>query len=289
MASTNEVKHDSYEPAKLDVLLHIIKSAEANSQKQDYEIELDNFKVVPRTSNAELFSSFSDFITPQTKIVTVRMFRGAAKTADVYHFHIKGVPQTVQELNGMPENTTAEEWEKKQREKILKEIRFEQLEKENAKLTGELEDKEKTIEALQTRLEEVRQGKHQNFKDIGASLLEGAMESPFVKKNFPFLGRTNGLSGTPQQKTETPEEEGSFKRKEAVSETYPSDLSEEEQGYLILIRDLQERLNNHQFSSVMHILELLTQNPACIGSTLKHLHNFLNGQANSKKSEDEKV
>lgn len=289
MASTNEVKHDSYEPAKLDVLLHIIKNAETNGQKQDYEIELDNFKVVPRTSNPEVFSSFSDFITPQTKIVTVRMFRGAAKTADVYHFHIKGVPPTMQGLNGLPENTTAEEWEKKQKEKILKDIRFEQLEKENAELTDELEEKEKIIDSLQTKLEEIRQGKHQNLKDIGASLLEGAMESPFVKKNFPFLAKSNGLSGTPAQQTEIPEEEGSFKRKEAVSETYPSDLSEEEQRYLILIHDLQERLNNHQFSSVMHIVDLLTQNPACIGSTLKHLHNFLNGQANSKKSEDEKV
>lgn len=291
MASTNEVKHDTYEPAKLDVLLHLIKSANDSGQKQDYEIELDNLKVVPRTSNPESFASFSDFITPHTKIVTVRMFRGAAKTADVFHFHIKGVPQALQSLSGAFENTPQEEWEKRQKEKILREIRYEQLEREHAELTGELEEKERIIGELQIKLKEAIEGKLTKFKDIGTALLEGVIASPFVKKHFPVLNGLSSVSENGDVKQETPEESATFKRKgetEATPETCPQELTEEECGYLQLIRDLADRLNKHQLSSVMHILDLLTQYPVAIGSTLKQLNNFLS-QQETKRSEDEKV
>lgn len=278
MASVNEVKHDTYEPAKLDVLLHIIKNANDGGQKQEYEIELDNFKVVPRTSDPERFNTFSDFITPNTKIVTIRMFRGAARTADVFHFHIKGVPQTLQSLNGMPENTTQDEWEKKQKEKIMREIRYEQLEKENAEMTGELEEKEKIIGELQTKLKEAIEGKLTRYKDIGTALLEGVIASPFIKKNFPVINELSGTPANAEVKQESPEESASFKRKGESKEEIAEVLSEEEQGYLQLIRDLEARLTEPQLDNVMYLLGQLVKNPAAIASTLKHISNFINSK-----------
>ena len=272
--ASNEVKHDNYEPAKLNVLFQIIQNAFNAGQKQDYEIQLDNFKIVPRTSNPELFNSFSDFITENTRTVMVKMFRGGSPTSDKYYFHIQGVPQKEQELSGIPNKITEDEWESKHKAKLLKEIRYEQLEEENAELQAEVDEQEKIIEELQTRLQQLKDGKLLSIGEMGSSFLMGLLKSPMMQKNFPglagFTGASNNDANYSQQ---APQEEASFSRKGEEAEQ--EGLSEEEQGYLILIRDLEKKLTPFQLSSVMHILDLITQCPASIGSTQKHLNNFL--------------
>lgn len=287
----NVVKHDTYEAAKLNALLQIIQSAHNSGQKQDYEVLLDDFKVVPRTSDPEAFNNFSEFINEDTKIVQVFMYRGGSNQKDKYYFHIKG-RQKEQNLSGIPENTTQEEWEKKQKEKLLREIRFETLEKENAELKEQLEEKEKTNEQLEERLQQMRDGKLLGIGEMGSAIVMKVLGHPTMQKNFPGL---QGFSEMVNNETNTQtkqQESASFQRKgenkeesKEEKEQYAETISEEERGYMILIRDLQSRLSPFQLSSVMHILDLLTQCPVAIGSTQKHLNNFLNAQTQNKNPE----
>src|SRR4051812_17024646 len=197
MPVENVIKHEPYETGKLNALLQIIKIAFDSGEKQDYEILIDNFKIVPRTSNPELFNNFSEFINADSKVLMVIMFRGNSKQQDKYFFHLNGMPQKEKPLTGIPEGVDAEELEKKQKEKILKEIRFDELETENEELLQELEEKENIIEQLNEKLQQAKDGKLHTFGELGGAFALGLIKNPHVKKMFPIL---EGLGGFPETK-----------------------------------------------------------------------------------------
>jgi len=278
------VNHSNYDAGKIENLLQRIKNAWETEQKQDYEIYVDGMKVVPRTANPQPFETHSDFINEDSRCMTILLFKGASRMNDKYFFYFKEVPKKETSLSGLPGNMTLSEYDTKQKESFLKEVRLDQLEKENAELKSEVADKDKTIEQLSTRLQEMHDGKLISIGEMGSAVFMRLLQHPKMRETFPVL---EGLSNS--QKSEvSPEQEASFSRKEEHEEDDPLvNLSEEQQRHLILIHDLQERLNNFQLASVMHILDILTKCPEAIGSTLKHLSNWLD--THKEKKENEKV
>lgn len=286
MAATNVVKHDKYDTAKLDALYQIVKNAQVGGTAQDYEILVDGLRVVPRTSNPESFNNFSDFIQEDSKTVLIKMYRGGSNLQDKFFFHITDVPSKGESLNGFVNNTKGES-EIEQKERLLKEIRYDQLEKENKELKSKLEECERDNDKLHDDLEQLKQGKLLSIGEMGSSIIMGLVKHPKVQENFPALsGFAEGSTKEQTANEVKPEEEASFKRKgepekkDDVVET----VSEEEKGYMLLIRDLEERLNPNQLASAMHILRLLTENPSAIGSTMKHLNNFLSVPPENRKA-----
>lgn len=279
-------EHFSYEEGKLNNLLLRIQNAFDMGQKQDYEIYVDNLKAVPRTSDPQQFEKHSDFINADSRLVTVAMFKGASRNNEKFFFHIKGVPKKESGLSGIPENMTLAEYDEKQRERFLKEKRFEELEKENGELKTELGEKEKTIDQLTNRLQELHDGKLIGIGEMGSAVLMKLLQHPKVRATFPVL---EGLSGSETSNDIPHEHQATFSKKGEKQEENNEqvELSEEEEGYLLLIRDLQARLTPFQLSSVMHILDILTNCPEAIGSTLKHLNNWI--EMHKPKKEDEKV
>jgi len=294
MPVENEVKHELYETGKLNALLQIIKIAFDKGEKQDYEILIDNFKIVPRTSDPELFNNFSEFINADSKVLMVIMFRGNSKQQDKYFFHLNGMPQKEKPLLGIPEGINAEEWEKKQKEKWQKEIRYDELEQENEELLAEIEEKEGIIADLNVKLQQAKDGKLLSLQQMGGALLSGAVSHPFVKKIFPGF---DGFGGAPENSgSQNTEEEATFKSKGATetkdeNEHVAVALTPQEQGYLLLIRDLEKSLTKPQLREVMYILGQITDCPAVIGSTLKHLSNFFRSKpvTTEEEQEDDKV
>ncbi len=282
--SATGTKHENYESGKIKLLYHLVETAFATEQKQDYEILVDGYKVVPRNNDPEKFYDYDDFINSDTQTVTIIMFKKGSKSNDKYFYHIKGIPNQNESLSGIPEGMTATEYEAKQKEKLLREIRFDELEKENASLKENITAKENEIKELNKNFDELKAGKLLSMSEIGTNVLMGILSNPSIQKKFPVL---NGLSGTPPQtQPETAQEENaSFKRKGEPSheeeESEEEGLTEEDRRYLILIRDLQIRLTKFQLTAVMHILDVLTKYPIAIGSTQKHLNNFLGSRINN--------
>ena len=286
MAAVN-VKHDTYDTGKINALHQIIQNANNIGQRQDYEILVDDFKVIHRTCDPARFNEYADFINADTKTVTIVIYKGGSTTNDKYFFHVKGVPSKNAGLSGVPDNMSVQEWQEKEKERMRKELDFERLEEENDRLTQDVESKTKLIDELTDLLQKARDGKLITFSQIGSALLSGALNHPKLQGLF------GGLSGTPQEQTPTaeqtnPESQASFTRKadvsdaKEVSEEKEPALTEEEQRYMQLVKDLAERLDKHHLSSVMHILDLLTLHPQVIGSTVKHIHNFLNQNPTGK-------
>ncbi|HKC66773.1 MAG TPA: hypothetical protein VKG26_00950, partial [Bacteroidia bacterium] len=65
------------------------------------------------------------------------------------------------------------------------------------------------------------------------------------------------------------------KKGEANTDTQ---LSEQDKGYLMLIRDLQKVLNEEQMECMISIIQSLALNPIALKSTRKHIQNFLKGR-----------
>jgi hypothetical protein len=279
------LEKSEYDSRKMDNLLQVIQSAWNSGQKQDYEIFVDNLKVVNRTADPQMFASHTDFINEDSKLVVVSLFKGGSRNNDKYFFYLKGFKKEEQPLSGLSENTTLAEHDAKQRERIMREVRLEELEKENAKLKTEVEEKQSLVDQLSNRLQELYDGKLMSYGEIGSAIVMRLLQSPQLRQTFPVL---EGLVGTKVPETKiAPDQEATFTRKGEKTPVANEELTDEEQRYLLLIQDLQERLSPFQLSSVMHILDILTRCPDAIGSTLKHLMHFLDCKQDSK--DDEKI
>lgn len=55
----------------------LLNSAEA-SKPRDYEIRVDDMKVVPRTNDTEQFDNYEEFVTEETKKIIVLIYDGTS-------------------------------------------------------------------------------------------------------------------------------------------------------------------------------------------------------------------
>jgi len=286
MSAVN-LKHDKYEAAKVNLLLRQVQNANEKGQGQEYEILVDDFVVVPRTADPELFNSYADYISSESKALTIILYKGTSKSFDKYFFHINGLPKKEENLQGIPDGLTVSEWEEKQKDKWKKEMRYDELEKENSALKTQLAEKNKSLEESTEKFGKLKDGKLLGFSEIGSSVIMGLIRHPKVQEQFPVL---QGFSDT--EIKIVPQENATFVRKgeqqnnEEEKEQIAEVLSVDEYGYLLVIRELKQGLSSAQLENVLHILGQLAKCPPAIGSTLKHISNFLNSKPIKKEETD---
>ena len=139
-----------YNSQRLDFIKQLLISSVENSKApQDYEIRVDDMRVVPRTNNPELFDNYEDFITDQTRSVLVMLYEGISRKNTKYMFKLKeeDMPKVEQKgLSGtevekiISEKLEQQEqkWKQEQMEKDYKEVKKEnqQYEEELGKAVG---------------------------------------------------------------------------------------------------------------------------------------------------------
>lgn len=276
------IKREAYDPDKLDKIYMAILAASKNNTVQDYEMLIDDLKVVPRTSDPEKFNNFSEFVTATSDHLTIYMYYGASKHADTYFFYFRGVP-----INKMHSQSLAgiEEIEKQQREKIEKEIYYEGLEKENEELKAEIQELEEDFAKQQEHWENIKTGKIHTIGEMGSAILLSLASNPTVQRAFPGLKMLGGLGQVPKQEgnNSSQEETATFRRKDEKSqEPDPqSDLTEDDRMIVGLFRDLPKLLDRQQMEMMIHVLFALAENPAALKSTHKHIQNFIKSKPNS--------
>jgi hypothetical protein len=276
------IQHEKYEPNKLEAIFRSIEIASKGNHEQHYEIILDNLKIVPRTTDPEKFNSFSEYVTQDSEYLTVYVYYGNSKQHDTYFFYFKGVPAHKAKAHSLSGSINIDEWEKQQRDKILKELHYERLEKENDELKTKLEESEEKYSTQQQYWENIKNGKLGSYGEIGSAILISLLGNPNIKKMFPALNMLGNIAQPEQDTTlgNMPQEEATFTRKgeenkEPTTSTN-NQLSEEDQNYLKFLRDVSERLNDIQLDCMINIISLLTNNPVALKSTHKHIQNFLN-------------
>ena len=285
---------ERYNRERLDFLKQLLINSVETGKPQDYEIRVDDMRVVPRTNNPELFENYEDFITEQTRRVLVMLYEGVSRKNTKYLFHLKeeDMPKAEQKgLSGKAEvekivseklEQQAQKWKQEQMEKELKELKEEQ--KQNEK------DFEKII-AHNKKLEGER-----SLEDMQWGKIIGIAGDTLLKSNTKFLAKIPGMSGLAgiieadnkeREKQITspspePEVEASFtmksekneneKKEESEKKENPSknsETSEEERDRLGLLRQLSERFEEKQVKQIVSLLNLFVGNPKEIEQTLK--------------------
>lgn len=275
--SAVQAKNEIYEPKKLDAIYQNLVSNQQAGRIQDYEIRVDDFPVVGKNNDPSRFMSYADFITSDTKCITVFLYRSNGQS-DKYFFHLKPEHfEKAEQLNGL-NSQTRQVNEEEIKERLMKDLRYEELLKENATLKSEITEYEGIVANMNQEIDNIRSGRDKDVMGwvglIGKSLLSNGIEkSP--NENISGFNETN-------------QETNSFKRKgvDDVEEEIV-ELSEKDKGYLMLLDDIRNRIGEVELANVMHLLDLVASNPLAIHYAIRHVTNFLNQHA--KEKTDEKV
>jgi hypothetical protein len=265
--------NEKYSEQKIDNLYNFLQSSKEQGEAEDYEIFVDAFKVVKRTNDLARFESYSNFIQPETKTVTIVIYDGTSPRNTKHIFTIK--EDNTNGLSGVDVDTRIEDKIRLEKEKWETDL----LKKENEKLKIDLAEAESYIEELEENAEKSKDKKFRmgdvNVGEFASVVLEG-----FVRRNPQMLAKLPGgeaLAGVIEQDNterekalteKTPEPEVSFKKKETASE--PT-MSDEDKSYLEFIKSLKDKFDHEQMTNVMLILDVLSKRPDDIPLTIQYL------------------
>lgn len=266
MALPNKEK---YEQKKIDSLLQYLRLYHDKGQPIDYEILVDGFKAVRRTSDPDMFTMFENFVTADTRSIEVLLFTGSSNNNEKRIFYFGDAQK--EGLSGVDvKNIVDEEVQRKLREK-----EYELLKDENKKLQQHIADLESEVDELEkqnARLEMKQSPLNSFLGDIGSSLVES-----FVKRNPKLMAAFPGgeaLAGLLQSSNEepadeqTPESEVSFKPKASATLS----LNEEEQAAIQFVNQLKSQFSKEEFEQVLHILQTLADDKSKIDLILNHVN-----------------
>src|SRR5688500_5451873 len=181
MALPNKEK---YEQKKIDNLLEYLKLYHQKGQPIDYEIIVDGFKSVRRTSDPDMFSMFENFVTSDTRSIEILLFTGSSNNNEKRIFYF-GEDQK-ESLQGLDVKSMVDD----EVQKKLRAKEYEDLKSENSNLKKHIQDLECEVDELEkynARIE-AKQSPLNNFLgDIGATLVES-----FIKRNPKLLASIPG-------------------------------------------------------------------------------------------------
>lgn len=288
------VKNENYDAKKLEAMYLNLLANVRNGQAQDYEIRADDFVVVARNNDPERFMSYADLISPETKYISVFLYRINSNASDKFFFHLQ--PNPYSQINGLgsiSSNVNPMELEEKQKEKWRKELHYEQLMEENEELKEQLAEYERTIELLEEDKENIKGNRDLTLEHILGRFFTGAVKSDFVQENFPIV-KDLGFVSKPQGNPNYEEEQATFKRKGdrpnvEVEDAEALVLSDEDKSYISIMRQVKERVNDIDYGNLLHLLDMLTINPQAIPFSIKQLSNYLKQKPTNKINNDEQI
>ena len=267
--------NEAYNQQKIDNLYQYLVNSKEQGEPEDYEIFVDAFKVVKRTQDLARFESYSNYIQPETKEVTIVIFDGTSPRNTKHVFKLKEDAKDKQALSGIEIDNRINEKIKAEKEKWESDL----LKKENERLTTELADSETYIEELEEKLE-LAGDKRFRMGDVNVGEFASVLLEGFVRRNPQMLAKLPGgeaLAGAFIEdnaekekllnKAPEPEPEVTFKKSNGTD----TKLSEDELAGVEFIKHANEKFNKEQMTQVMLILDVLSQKPEDIEKTLQYL------------------
>lgn len=267
---------ETYQPHKIEIIKRMLEKQSAKSIPMAYEIFVDNFKVVIKTTDITEFDSYEDVVTNETKYIRINIFNSLADTIGhtKYVFEVENKKKETGSLGELVDisskikesiATERERWDK------------EQLTKELDKTKQELQEAEDYIDELQAQLEKSKtKANHWGKLDLG--MLAGSALEGVVRKNPQWLSKVPGLEGLAgvidkenkegiKNQTTTEETEVTFSKK-----TGENSLTEEEQNYIAFGKQLAENFEDAEIMILDKIITALSKDT----SKLKIIAELLN-------------
>lgn len=260
---------EKYTGQKINLLYQLLQSDYEDGRPREYDISVDDLKVVRRTTDPEKFFTHEDFVSGETKYITITLYEGTSKRNTRHVYYLKeGAEEKKATLSGIEQTVN---------EKLLAQRRqwdFEQLQKENEELKEQVDDQDEYIEKLQQMLEDEKQRKVTIQDRWGETLsvaLEGIVRrNPQMLNNIPIIGQ--GLAGVIEQDNKRLEQNMENDKSEQTSETGASfrkiseeemnwrgQLTEEDRKTLEYHKNLQLVFTSKELTTINQIIALFSQ------------------------------
>jgi hypothetical protein len=259
---------ERYEPRKIERLTEHLRLYHEKGQPIDYEIIVDGFKVVRRTSDPTMFSLFESFVDADTKSMEVLLYTGNSNNNDKRIFYFGDVPKDG--LSGLDIDTRIDE----QVQRKLKEKESETLKQENEELRQDIRELERDIEQLQKEKAdlEASQSPLKGFLgEIGSSFVESFIRrNPNIVRGIPGGEALAGLIETDNRRqAEGPEENTEVNSQPKAGE--PS-RNLEDQAAITFVNQLKAQFAKDEFDKLLDILQTLAIDKGKIDFVLSHLN-----------------
>jgi len=257
---------EDYNPQKIEIVKRMLDKQAEKGSPMAYEIFVDNFKVVMKTTDLSDFDSFEELVNGETKYIRINVYNSLTEAVGhtKYVFELKGEKSNEQasskglgevEINTRIKESLAVERDRWDKEQLNKEL-------DRTKLL--LQEAEEYIDNLQSQIEKSKlKANHWGKLDLG--LLAGTALEGMVRKNPQWLTKVpgfEGLAGVIEQEnkegikqTPTEETEVSFKKKDESS----SSLSQEDLSYLNFGKQVAENFEDDEIALLMQIIAELSK------------------------------
>jgi hypothetical protein len=268
---------EAYNPQKIEIIKRMLEKQSSKGSPLAYEVFVDNFKVVMKTTDLSEFDSYEDVMTNDTKYIRINVYNSPAETIShtKYVFEVEErKPQTQQalgevtDINAKIKESIAVERERWDRDQLMKEL-------DRTKL--ELQEAEEYIDELTDKLEKVKQ-KPNHFGKLDLGSLAGSAIEGVMRRNPQWLTKVPGLEGlagvivdenTNGKHIDTPTEETEVTVTKANA---AHSLTEEEKSYLEFGKEVAENFEDDEISVLMKIIHQLSKDT----SQLKTVAELLN-------------
>ena len=142
---------EMYSANRVNLIYQLLKNEADNGTPKEYDVKVDELKVVSRTNDPERFYSHEEFVLPETRNITINIYDSKSHRCTRYILLLREEEPSKQELSGI---------EKSINTKMLQERKkweYDQLKKEYDDLKEQLDESEEYADALKTKIDQVLQ------------------------------------------------------------------------------------------------------------------------------------
>lgn len=284
------IHSSKYESGKTAMLKQLLENAARSGKPIEYEIKVDEIRVIPRTSDPAQFDSHEEFITGDTRTLTIILYEGQGKSSDKHIFTIQAHAEQAQPASTLSGTDIDKKVEEKV-EAVKKQLEYDKVVEENKALKEQVKEAEEFIETLEKALELEKQGRLK-IKGIHLGEIASVAAEGLIRRNTHWLKKVLGMEGLAglieedtqkkeQQALSGEETEATFSKKQA-EET----LSEEDKELVGALRELQAAFEEKELAQVGELVHLLMDKPQVLSPVLAYAHRLKEGK--EKKPIEEK-
>lgn len=278
------ITRQKYNSGKISLLRQLLFNNKQSGKPTDYEIRVDDMKVVPRTNDPEQFDNHEEFVNEETHSVIIILYDGQSRKNTRHIFEMKEEPKPEQNpMSGVDIDKMVDE----KVTQVRKQWEYEQLEKENTALKEKKEEAEEYISKLQGIIEDMKTQRAKG--DLQWGEIAGIAAEGILRRNTHLIAKVPGMAGLagvieqdnkaqPQQvPSPQPEVEATFQKKS------DEELSGEDKEWLNFLRQLQSRFSEEEMKQLLTLLNQLAQKTKAIEPAITFINQWSKPATESPK------
>jgi hypothetical protein len=264
---------EKFDQHKVDSIKRFLQREADKERPRDYEIMIDGFRVVSRTSDITEFDDYEQELKGDNRNLSILVFDGPSTNRNTrYSFALQGdtMVRSMPATNGLGEieQVIADKLAEREREIELQQLK-DQLKSTKAQLT----ESEEYADLLQKRIKDMEAQRYTHAVSLGE--VASVVLKTLVKQHAARIPGGQALAGLlgadTTEELPAPEVEDTSSPVSFEKQPEPEPLDEQTRNRLTLIAQMQERFNEQQMIAVFTILDALAASPDKIEVILAQL------------------